>query len=62
MLNPALRRDFPPLCSVPSSLFQAGVSGLTLEWPHIPPHSLDMSEKTEEQGLCVSSFFVLHKR
>ena len=33
MLNPALRRDCPPVCSVPSCLPQAGVSGLTLEWP-----------------------------
>ena len=32
MLNPALRRDFPPVCSVTSCLPLAGVSGLTLEW------------------------------
>ena len=33
MLNPALRRDFLPVYLVPSCLLQAGVSGLTLEWP-----------------------------
>lgn len=63
MLNVALRRDFHPLCCVSSSLLWIGVPSLTLECPlpHIPSHSLNVSEKGEGQNLYVLCFFVLPK-